>query len=242
MTFPDVHLHILGLPKPRSVQTFEDYVKTIVLVEAYDVYGAGLDESPSFDGRRMALGYLHCILEKFKTGRCWGGAWDEVNMRVNDGSVFVIHCTTDMELTPENGILDLLNYSKTVLQRFKTADGKLPPYFEEFDIDCLQFPDPKDQVKWERFLQLIGSPFALKHPLVRSAFVCNSYLVANGHTSGEPPRYMPLFHRKGCQDWRPPAQKDPLFNKVFGHNQGPRPRVLKTRYLLDPWGITHWSV
>ncbi|KAM0918745.1 hypothetical protein ACQ4PT_008650 [Festuca glaucescens] len=149
VTFPDVHLHILGLPKPRSVQKFEDYVKTIVLVEAYDVYGAGLDESPSFDGRRMALGYLHCILEKFKTGRCWGGAWDEVNMRVNDGSVFVIHCTTDMELTPENGILDLLNYSKTILQRFKTADGKLPPYFEEFDIDCLQFPDPKDQVKWE---------------------------------------------------------------------------------------------
>ncbi|KAM0918748.1 hypothetical protein ACQ4PT_008650 [Festuca glaucescens] len=69
VTFPDVHLHILGLPKPRSVQKFEDYVKTIVLVEAYDVYGAGLDESPSFDGRRMALGYLHCILEKFKTGR-----------------------------------------------------------------------------------------------------------------------------------------------------------------------------
>lgn len=56
-----------------SVQLFLDFIKDLDFLEEYDVYAFDLEHSPSYHSRKMALGYMHAIVDKFKEGRCFGG-------------------------------------------------------------------------------------------------------------------------------------------------------------------------
>ena len=142
-----------------SVQSFEDFIDSIVLHEHYVVYGADPEALPSYDSRRMALGYIGCIVAKFRTGRCWAGEWSALNMKVkNKGLEFVIDFKKDYELKADRAFLDLTKFCETVLERLK-FNGRSPPYFDELQDDmmlineCIGNPE-----KWERFLQLISNP------------------------------------------------------------------------------------
>lgn len=218
-----------------------DFVDTIILHEHYVVYGGRSEALPSYDSRRMGLGYLGCIVAKFRTGRCWGGKWSEDNMKVKDkGSKFVIELKEDYELTPELGYLDLRKFCETVLDRLK-FDGQFLPYFDELAddhmliTDCFGKPE-----KWQRFLELISYPLALKPPLVRASFICNVYIAGDANSSGDPPTYSPLSSRKDSVDWRHQANGNELLRKVYEHQNARK--IKKYKYLIDIWSVKHWHV
>lgn len=235
---PDVVLKVLGLPAAKSVQLFLDFLETIMLHEYYS-YGEFSQAVPSYDSRRMSLGYLDCLVAKFKTGRCWAGKWSEANMKVLNGSKFVIDLDEDCVLDPESGYLDLSKFCTTVLNRLK-VNGQFLPYFDELAEDhmlinqCFGKPD-----KWARFLQLISNPLALKPPLVRAAFICNVYMAGDANSTGNPPTYSPLSSMKNCIDWRAEAKKHSLLMKVYTNADR---KTRKYKSLIDIWAPKHWHV
>lgn len=178
-----------------------DFVESIVLHEHYAVFGESSQALPSYDSRRMGLGFLSCIVAKFKTGRCWDGKWSEANMKVKNGTEFVIDLEEDCELSADSGHRDLTTFCKTVLNRLK-IDGQFLPHFDELAEDHMLINDCfGDPEKWQRFLVLISYPMALKPPLVRASFICNIYIAGDENFSGEPPRYRPLHSWRNCANW-----------------------------------------
>lgn len=217
-----------------------DFVKSIVLHEQYSVLDECPQALPSYDSRRMGLGYLSYIVEKFKTGRSWNGKWSEDNMKVKNGTKFVIDLEEDCELSADTGYQDLLRFCQTVLNRLR-IDGQFLPYFDELAEDHMLinecYGDPE---KWPRFLLLISNPLALKPPLVRASFICNIYIAGDAHSSGKPPQYGPLYSRKNCVNWRLGAMNHQVLLKVYSylHEQ----KILRYKYLNDHWSLTHWHI
>jgi hypothetical protein len=59
-----------------------DFIKDLNFLEKYDVFAFGLEHSPSYHPRKMSLGFLHSIVDKFKEGYCFGGSWDQSHTMV----------------------------------------------------------------------------------------------------------------------------------------------------------------
>lgn len=217
-----------------------DFVESIVLHEYHSVFDECPQALPSYDSRRMGLGFIGAIVAKFKTGRSWDGKWAEANMKVKNGNKFMIDLNEDCELTPDSGYCDLTRFCEIVLNRLK-IDGQFLPFFDELAEDHMLINDCfGDPVKWPRFLELISYPLALKPPLVRASFICDVYIAGDAHSSGVPAQYHPLYSSKKCANWQLGVHQHQLLLEVYNYPY--EQKITKYKYLLDPWAPTHWHV
>ncbi|CAN6316602.1 unnamed protein product [Urochloa humidicola] len=221
-------LEISDLPEPKCTQSLEDFVSENEMCNG---------DSTSHSGRKMATVVLSHILFWFGKGKCWGGNWDRSVVEVrNNGKDFVITKIPELDLEKNLALLDLLKFISEILELFKSQTGECPPYFDEFRVDVMQIPDPfEDPEKWLRFLLLMRSNFALKAPLVRSAFLGNVYRVADSMRKGMPPNasaFTPFSGRSGLKDWRFSARE---FNPLM--------RVYRFRnFRNDKWEHSYWCL
>lgn len=223
----------------------DDYLKTIDMFVFYDVYGEAPEALPSPEYRMMVLGYLHCCVAKFRTGRCWYGKWSKEHMKVKNRKEFYIdykvdNVKDDYELDADGAYADLMRVGSTLLDPLK-VNGKYPPYLEDYGDDVKLVNECiLDPVKWERFLQFISYPMGLKPPLVRAAFLCDVFMAANANASGKPARYGPLFSKRNCVEWQFEAVKHPLLREVYNFQNA---RSFKNwLHLQDEWSSAHWHV
>lgn len=141
-----------------------------------------------------------------------------------------------LDISRNDAYKDLAKFIDIVLKAFEKGTGESPAYFDEFQVDAMAIPDPhEDPDKWWKFLKLMHSHFALKAPLVRSAFLCNVFRVADSLRHGMPPNapiFAPFKGRAGLSDWRISARKnDPLRRVYYCRN-----------FKNDKWEHSHWCL
>ncbi|WVZ86117.1 hypothetical protein U9M48_032951 [Paspalum notatum var. saurae] len=161
-----LHIDSPHFPSSGSKQTFLEFVSQNKMLEEYAFDGKIFDNM-SHAARNMSNGYLHNILDKFEAGYCWGGNWDESNLETKgDGSEFLINKPAEESLSKELAILDLEQFITCVLKKpFKLKKGLLA-FFDDFQYDVQQMPDPiTEKEKWRRFVKLMRCHYAFKHPL-----------------------------------------------------------------------------
>ncbi|CAO1944075.1 unnamed protein product [Urochloa humidicola] len=211
---------ISHLPELDGEEYFPNFVSRKMLVRIFTLFNKDKVTGLTRSGRRFAKRLLKYILKVHKSGHCWNGEWDILDIRVRgDGAEFSIN-KTQIESTRDGIVADLQKFIVLLYPYYKIEGIKGPAYFDEFHSDVMALPNHGSE-EFEKFLKFVADHMVFMPPLARSDLLERLFRLCDDirQESGDY-IYRPLSQ---CVGWTGIRSIMP-YNKVFFYDMtAPKP-------------------
>lgn len=182
----------------------------------------------------MARGFLKVMQDMHLSGFCWNGGFTEHDMKVcNDRRIFLITAKASHNVSKKGMDADLKNFWDIISPYFshevetldmngqKITMDVFPSYFNEFEKDCQDIPDPiKEPRKLKRFYRFLLSHPAFMNPLSTATLICHLYTIFDSLLGPYEHVYAPLEYHVLARNWIGSVRSSTLpliFLRVFTH-------------------------